>query len=175
MKQKNKNLKSGFTLLELLVVVIIIGILAAIALPRYQMAVAKTKFATLKNLTRSVAEARNRYFLTNSKYPKSVNDLDIDLDIVTAFDKSGSSFIFTTSQDISCTVWAFDSFEASAACGRNILGKKIMFYIKQDGYSPGSCLAYDDASGKASQFCAKETNKQLKTQCGIDGYCQYYY
>ncbi len=73
--------KKAFTLLELLIVVLIIGILAAIALPQYQMAIGRSKFATLKEFTRSLGEARNRYFLTHSKYPTSVKDLDIDINV----------------------------------------------------------------------------------------------
>ncbi len=72
-------MKKGFTLIELLVVVLIIGILAAIAVPQYQKAVMKSRYATLKNLVKSISEAQDVYFLTNNDYARNFTDLDINM------------------------------------------------------------------------------------------------
>ena len=78
-KIKQNKFKKGFTLLELLVVVLIIGILAGIALPQYQKAVAKTELTRVISYVKPIAEAQERYFLTNGKYSNSFSDLDVDV------------------------------------------------------------------------------------------------
>ena len=60
--------KKGFTLLEMLVVVLIIGILAGIAIPQYQMAVTKAKVASILPIMRRWKDALTEYKLQHGDY-----------------------------------------------------------------------------------------------------------
>ena len=71
--------KQAFTLIELLVVVLIIGVLAAVALPQYQKAVWKSRNTQLKQITASVAQAMEAYYMANGVWPGNFDELDIDL------------------------------------------------------------------------------------------------
>lgn len=63
MKQK------GFTLIELLIVVAIIAILAAIAVPNFLEAQTRAKVTRMKADMRSIATALETYAIDNNKYP----------------------------------------------------------------------------------------------------------
>ena len=69
--------KKGFTLIEILVAVLIIGILAAIAVPKYQLAVTKSRVASLIPLGRSIIKAEQLYYVEHGKTTTNLDDLDI--------------------------------------------------------------------------------------------------
>jgi type IV pilus assembly protein PilA len=52
-----KKAQAGFTLIELMIVVAIIGILAAVAIPAYQDYIKKAKFANVVNSTAAIRTA----------------------------------------------------------------------------------------------------------------------
>ncbi|MDP8243032.1 MAG: prepilin-type N-terminal cleavage/methylation domain-containing protein [Candidatus Hinthialibacter antarcticus] len=70
-----RRTKNAFTLIELLIVVAIIGILAAIAVPNFLNAQLRAKLARETSQMKTISDALEMYRMDNNSYP---NDHDLD-------------------------------------------------------------------------------------------------
>lgn len=149
-KPGRKHLKA-FTLIELLVVILIIGLLATIAVSQYKVAVNKSRYATLKDLVKSIATAQEIYFLANGEYATSFNELDIEL---------GNSNTQTLTYDWGkCLFWS-STTDAYVMCSRPDIKLQYQLYLPHGptGRNRDLCVSLDKTDTLSNQICQQETN-----------------
>lgn len=128
----------GFTLMEVMIVVVIIGILAAIGLPSYQDSVRKGRRSDAISLLLDVANRQEQHMLDRSTYTTDMTDLGLAADpaqseerhytvdaaacaagtiatcyVLTATPAAGSP----QAADGGCTTFTLDSFGRRGATG----------------------------------------------------------
>lgn len=143
------SLKSkGFTLIELLVVVLIIAILAAIALPRYQIAVEKSRMSEAVTFLKVIGEANKRYFLATGSYAPNLSVLDVDV--------PGTDYTYdgqtrrATKYFIYTTIPSNSSPDSLALVQRIPFGQYYYIYLSKNGQV--ICNGYNDRGKDACKW-----------------------
>ena len=72
--------EKGFTLVELAIAVVIIGVLAAFGVPRYLASVERARAAEAFTYLSTVSSAQERYAARMSTYSKDIKKLDIQME-----------------------------------------------------------------------------------------------
>ncbi len=158
MIQQNTRSPKGFTLIELLVVVLIIGILAAVAVPQYQVAVAKTRYATLKTLVNGIAQAQELYFLANGSHAIDFKDLDIEMPLPT----SSAATVYKYS-------WGYCTLDTNAPSANAWCRDTVINVSYQVFYGPASkgtrqCHVYAGNNATISPLSRKVCQSETGTE-----------
>lgn len=76
---KTKATQQGFTLIELMIVVAIMGILLAIAIPNYQQYVLRSKLVEASTTMQDMRVRMEQYFQDNRTYAKAGNQCGVTM------------------------------------------------------------------------------------------------
>ena len=184
MEKTNIINKAGFTLLELLVVVVIIGILAAIALPKYQLAVDKAEFAKFQSTVVSLRDAYDEYYMAHGVATANFENLTFTMpsDFKKVYQNLyGTRTCVKNSSMFCCMSDSGSDHSGLINCGKNDLSLIYSEPFFGRNYNSaqryGRCLALPDNS-RANRLCnalgIKGGTGNTWTPEGIDNNYQYY-
>ena len=74
-RRRGRNRASGFTLIELMIVLSVMMILMAIALPKYNQSIVQAREAVLRSNLGTLRKVIDEYTLDKQKAPQSLDDL----------------------------------------------------------------------------------------------------
>jgi prepilin-type N-terminal cleavage/methylation domain-containing protein len=120
--------RCGFTLVELAVVVVIIGVLAAFGVPRFLESVERSKASESFGYLSAVRSAQERYQAREGTYADDVEVLDIDYAPLKYFDASA---ITLTGEN----GWSMTLTRKAGASGYQVGGADYTVVFDQDGYN----------------------------------------
>ncbi|HFA4221986.1 TPA: pilin [Neisseria gonorrhoeae] len=160
------TLQKGFTLIELMIVIAIVGILAAVALPAYQDYTARAQVSEAILLAEGQKSAVTEYYLNNGKWPADNGAAGV---------ASSGEIKGKYVESVTVTNGVVTATMASSNVNKEIQGKKLSLWakrengsvkwfcgqpVKRDNAKAGTDdVAKDDAAGK------KIDTKHLPSTC----------
>ena len=147
MKTKQNN--KGFTLMELIVVIIIISVLSAVALPMYKHTVMKSKFSAVIPPTKALADAQEVFYLNNGNY---------------AFDKEEIDLSVPTNSQTTITLSDKNNYKYVMGQHSEVPGAKYLIYQKHSKrFADNIHCEADKNDEQAKWLCEKGLNGTLLT------------
>ncbi|HFC6541165.1 TPA: pilin [Neisseria meningitidis] len=120
------TLQKGFTLIELMIVIAIVGILAAVALPAYQDYTARAQVSEAILLAEGQKSAVTEYYLNHGKWP----DGNSDAGVATSSEIKGKYV-----EKVEVAKGVITATMLSTGVNKEIQGKKLSLWAKRQAGS----------------------------------------
>ncbi|MBH5983030.1 pilin [Neisseria meningitidis] len=156
------TLQKGFTLIELMIVIAIVGILAAVALPAYQDYTARAQVSEAILLAEGQKSAVTEYYLNHGIWPSNNSDAG-----VATSSKIKGKYV----KEVEVKNGVVTATMLSSGVNNEIKGKKLSLWAKrQDGSVKWFCgqpvtRAANDADVTAANGTNKIDTKHLPSTC----------
>ncbi|HEZ5779457.1 TPA: pilin [Neisseria meningitidis] len=158
------TLQKGFTLIELMIVIAIVGILAAVALPAYQDYTARAQVSEAILLAEGQKSAVTEYYLNHGKWPGNNSSAGV----ASASDIKGKYV-----QSVEVKNGVVTATMLSTGVNKEIQGKKLSLWAKrQNGSVKWFCgqpvtrnNADDDVAAATANGNGKIDTKHLPSTC----------
>ncbi|ENX2747660.1 pilin [Neisseria gonorrhoeae] len=151
------TLQKGFTLIELMIVIAIVGILAAVALPAYQDYTARAQVSEAILLAEGQKSAVTEYYLNNGKWPANNGDAGV----ASASDIKGKYV-----KEVEVKNGVVTAQMASSNVNKEIKDKKLSLWAKrQDGSVKWFCGQPVKRGDDAVTDANKIETKHLPSTC----------
>ncbi|HEZ5882562.1 TPA: pilin [Neisseria meningitidis] len=153
------TLQKGFTLIELMIVIAIVGILAAVALPAYQDYTARAQVSEAILLAEGQKSAVTEYYLNHGTWPKNNTSAGV---------ASSSTIKGKYVQSVEVKNGVVTATMASSNVNNEIKGKKLSLWAKrQDGSVKWFCglpVTRTTATATDDDVTADSGNEKIDTK-----------
>ncbi|MBH6015455.1 pilin [Neisseria meningitidis] len=160
------TLQKGFTLIELMIVIAIVGILAAVALPAYQDYTARAQVSEAILLAEGQKSAVTEYYLNHGEWPSN----NTSAGVATSTDIKGKYV-----EKVEVAKGVITAEMKSSGVNKEIQGKKLSLWAKrQDGSVKWFCgqpvtrdanATNDDVKAATDTANGKIDTKHLPSTC----------
>ncbi|ENW9797671.1 prepilin-type N-terminal cleavage/methylation domain-containing protein [Neisseria gonorrhoeae] len=151
------TLQKGFTLIELMIVIAIVGILAAVALPAYQDYTARAQVSEAILLAEGQKSAVTEYYLNHGEWPENNTSAGV---------ASSSSIKGKYVEKVEVNNGVVTAQMASSNVNKEIKDKKLSLWAKrEDGSVKWFCgQPVTRANAKADDVTKDDAGKKIETK-----------